>query len=138
MAMSGGLISEPHHARTQRWLSAKFFRRAIIVRREDERDIPFQFVRSCGHELSPLLQYANDVVLRAVRGCERRRGQRMQSHFEFGDDAKVSTTSAQCPVKLGIFGAARANQRSIGRDQSKAGNVVARQSEQPCKPTSPA
>ena len=40
----------------------------------------------------------------------------MQSHFEFGDDAKISTASAQRPVEFGIFGVTRANQRSIGCD----------------------
>ena len=62
----------------------------------------------------------------------------MQSHFEFGDDAKVSTASAQCPVEFRVFAIICANQRSIGGDQREAGNVVARESKQSSELTSPA
>src|SRR5262249_21334487 len=59
----------------------------------------------------------------------------MQPHLEFGDDAEVTTTTAQGPKEFRILAGGGVNQGAIGQEQGKSLNVVAGQSEAPSKPS---
>ncbi len=52
---------------------------------------------------------------------------RVQSELELGRDAEVASSSPERPQQLGVFVLARAREASVGRDQIRPDDVVARQ-----------
>src|SRR5438270_5077626 len=110
-------------------------RDGFSMRRNSQIDIPLQFQRSVGHEISPELKQSSNMSFKSQALRKRYCGEWMQLNLEFRDNSEVAASAAQSPKQLRILSRIRAHYGTVCCYQPKSFDVIARQSKSPSQPS---